>query len=263
MIRLYTGSGSWEIQPLGPAVAPEQWVTLRAMVVQLLTARKRPGAKLLDKLPWELYEGTNFFGDEFQFLFARLPIAQYVEAAAYEHNDAAKEAAKALVGAFGELGTTLRFVAFMPDTEAAPEVVPAPRIEASAAATSRALADAERLLATGGPVSAVDRVHTALHGYLRELCARHGIALAGGESVTALWKRLRAEVPALSPGGPHAEHVTRLAGAVATILDALNPLRNNASLAHANAELLGEADALLAINAGRTLLHYLDAVLGH
>ena len=34
----------------------------------------------------------------------------------------------------------------------------------------RAINDAEALLQEGGPTSAVDRVHTALHGHLRYLC---------------------------------------------------------------------------------------------
>jgi hypothetical protein len=39
----------------------------------------------------------------------------------------------------------------------------------------------------------------------------------------------------------------------------LNPVRNNASVAHPNEQLLGRDEALLVINVGRTLLSYLDA----
>lgn len=39
------------------------------------------------------------------------------------------------------------------------------------------------------------------------------------------------------------------------------PLRSQASLAHPNEELLGEAEAALVISVGRTLLTYLDARL--
>lgn len=48
-------------------------------------------------------------------------------------------------------------------------------------------------------------------------------------------------------------------GGIATILDALNPIRNSASVAHPNLDLLSEADAMLAINAARTILHYVEA----
>lgn len=41
------------------------------------------------------------------------------------------------------------------------------------------------------------------------------------------------------------------------IIDALNPVRNEKTLAHPN-PLLDEAEAMLAIHAIRTLLHYFD-----
>ena len=261
MIRLHAGSGSWEITPLGPHLSGDDWLKLRENVVKLLRARKRPGIGLLDKLPWELYDGTNWFGDEFCFLYARLPIDQYVEAAEYEHNEKARQAARALVSAFEELGVPLRFIAFEPDTDATPSVVPAPAVKSTAAATSRALNDAERLLQTNGPVSAIDRVHTALHSYLRELCREAGAEVEGADGTTVLWKRLRAVHPALAKTGPHAEHVGRVVGGIATILDAFNPVRNHASLAHANEALLGDAEAMLVVNAARTILHYLDSAL--
>lgn len=43
------------------------------------------------------------------------------------------------------------------------------------------------------------------------------------------------------------------------IVDALNPLRNRASLAHPNESLLAEPEAMLVINSVRTLLHYIDS----
>ena len=41
----------------------------------------------------------------------------------------------------------------------------------------------------------------------------------------------------------------------------LNTLRNQASIAHPNDNILEEAEAILAINSGRTLLNYLDSKL--
>lgn len=43
---------------------------------------------------------------------------------------------------------------------------------------------------------------------------------------------------------------------MAATLDALNTIRNNASAAHPNDTLLGDPEALLAINAGRTIFTY-------
>jgi len=47
----------------------------------------------------------------------------------------------------------------------------------------------------------------------------------------------------------------------AAIIDAMGAVRNNASLAHPNEELLGHDEALLAINLGRWLRGYFDAKL--
>jgi hypothetical protein len=48
---------------------------------------------------------------------------------------------------------------------------------------------------------------------------------------------------------------------MATVVDVLNPLRNKASVAHPNEQLLAEPEALLVINSVRTLLNYLDLKL--
>ena len=47
-------------------------------------------------------------------------------------------------------------------------------------------------------------------------------------------------------------------GSMASILDALNPVRNKASVAHPNAELVGEVEAVLVVNLVRTMLGYLE-----
>lgn len=125
----------------------------------------------------------------------------------------------------------------------------------------RAINDAETLVHTRGAASGVDRVHTALHGYLRKTCDDATIPYKGGATMTTLFKKLRADHPAFKEGGPRAQDITQVMRAMSAIMDALNPLRNNASVAHPNEALLGEPEAMLAINAARTILHYLDAKL--
>jgi hypothetical protein len=138
-----------------------------------------------------------------------------------------------------------------------PEVVP----RVASEVVTRALADAENLLRHSGSVSAVDRVHTALHGYLRAVCDQAGVAYAPEASMTALFKALRADHPKLAPQGARAQDTQKILNAFASILDALEPMRNRGSVAHPNQELLGEPEALLAINAVRTLLSYMDTRL--
>lgn len=127
----------------------------------------------------------------------------------------------------------------------------------------RSLADAEVLLRESGPQSAVDRVHTAMHGYLADLCQEAGATGLGNRpSVNQLFKAARVHHPALKELGPRPDEVGKVLNSMANILDALNPVRNNASVAHPNEELVGEAEAVLLINTVHTLLGYLEAKRG-
>jgi len=126
---------------------------------------------------------------------------------------------------------------------------------------ARALDDADTLLRTSGPTSVLDRVHTALHGHLHALCEAEGIAAPDSAALQGLLHTLRSNHPRLLATGPRAQDVNRVLYAMGTIMDALNPLRNRASVAHPNTELLEAEEAMLVVNATRTILAYLDAKL--
>jgi hypothetical protein len=126
----------------------------------------------------------------------------------------------------------------------------------------RAISDVEALIQIRGAVSGVDRVHTALHGYLRAVCDKENIVYGKDDSMTKLFKLLRQHHPALQNLGTRSQDIERVLQSFASIMDALNPIRNNASIAHPNENLLGKDEAMLVINATRTLLHYLDARFG-
>ncbi len=137
-------------------------------------------------------------------------------------------------------------------------VVASPKVAAAGTidVVRRALSDAENLLRTGGPVSAVDRIHTALHGHLKALCVAEGIQLPASATLQKAMKELRSHHPKLKPSGARAGDVSQVLLSMAATLDALNTIRNNASAAHPNDALLGDPEALLAINAGRTIFTY-------
>jgi hypothetical protein len=125
----------------------------------------------------------------------------------------------------------------------------------------RAIRDAETLIRQSGATSGVDRVHTALHGYLIAACDAAGIAYAKDPDLTQLIKLLRQHHPKLQSLSPRAQDLTQVLRSISAILDALNPVRNRASVAHPNPTLLHQHEAMLVINAARTILHYLDAKL--
>jgi len=138
-----------------------------------------------------------------------------------------------------------------------PIAPPDPKI--TSAIVERAIADVETLLGTNSAVSGVDRIHTALHGYLQAVCDGQGIPYQKDDSMTKLFKLLRQHHPALQNLGARSQDIERVLQSFASILDVLNPIRNNASVAHPNNDLLEKDEAMLVINAARTILHYLDS----
>jgi hypothetical protein len=141
-------------------------------------------------------------------------------------------------------------------------VVAPPEPQSTREVVLEALRDAETSIRDGHPASAVDRVHTAFHGHLRALCDRHALSVPDQATVNQLFNALRAGAPGLQPQGPRASDITRVLRSAGAILDALGTLRNQATLAHPNEDLLPPAEALLAVNVARSLLSYLDAKLG-
>lgn len=137
--------------------------------------------------------------------------------------------------------------------------VPGAMPSISSEVVTRAIDDAEALLGTREASSGVDRMHTAFHGFLQALCAQAGIAVGPVLSVTGLYKIIREKHPALRDMGFHAEDIDRILKSFASAVDALNTLRNRASIAHPNRSILPREEAYLYINAVRTLMAYLDA----
>lgn len=126
----------------------------------------------------------------------------------------------------------------------------------------KALKDAEDLLKAGGPSSAFDRLHTALHGYLKETCDKASLSYGAQPSITELFKAIRTTHPAFAGTGAHADALKKVTNGMASSLDGLNTLRNQASVAHPNEELLDEVDGALAVNATRTIFNYVSGKVG-
>lgn len=134
-------------------------------------------------------------------------------------------------------------------------------IQVTSFAVQQALKDAELLIEKHGPVSAVDRMHTAMHGYMKALCAALPVQPLEDATIYALFKVVLKNHPALNEGKPHNETTTKFLRSLGSMMEAMNPARNSGSLAHANEELLGEDEAMLIVNASRAIFQYLNAKL--
>lgn len=126
---------------------------------------------------------------------------------------------------------------------------------------NRALAEVEDAINTNRETSGVDRVHSALHGYLRLVCDRAGISYIPDDRIVELFKKLLAEHAAVQNLGPRPQDTATITKSFCAVMTVIDPLRNKASYAHPTPALLDVPEALLAINAARTILHYVDAKL--
>ena len=122
-----------------------------------------------------------------------------------------------------------------------------------------AIEGADILIRRGNAPSAVDRIHTALHTRMRDNCDDEGIVYKKDPSLNELFKLLQKEHDAFAFEGPRKQDISKILNSLANILDALNPIRNRASLSHPpEDELLEESEAMLAINAARSVFNYIE-----
>ncbi len=138
-------------------------------------------------------------------------------------------------------------------------LVQTPEIAETSEVVFEALQDAEVLLKTRGPKSAVDRAHTALHGYLKKLCADRGAVMPADASLTAIFKVVREQFREFAATIPHDAEAKRVFGSMASALDSLNTIRNRGTLAHPNELLLDAPEAMLYINLSRAVLGFIEA----
>ncbi|NCO02569.1 MAG: abortive infection family protein [Alphaproteobacteria bacterium] len=121
-----------------------------------------------------------------------------------------------------------------------------------------ALNDAEILVNSGYPQNAVDRMHTAFHGYLKSICEKYDVQHTKDPSITELYKLVYSNILKVNSTAKHPAEIEKILRSHANTINAINTLRNHASMAHVN-DLLDKDEATLVINTVRTLLHYLEA----
>lgn len=260
MIRLYQGSGSGEISFVAKGDESD-WAKYRIATIKLLRARNRiEAADSLTNLQFILNQGTNVFGDKFNYLSAECDLDMYVKLA--EEEGTAKAAKyEDIANTISEIGPYIRFIIVELRTDDAEhQVISSPKLTITAEAVKEALADAELLLKRS-PSSAIDRIHTVFHGYLLEQCRKNNISHNPDDSITFLFKQLCQSNSRFKDEISKHEEINKICKALATIIDSLNPIRNQHSRAHPNDIILGDDESFLVINSIRSLLHYLNAKL--
>lgn len=259
LLLYYRGGGSQEVQ-LVRQHPPAIWALVKRQAIRYLDlSGERDVGKLLQDAPFELWDGTNGFGDEFELLYLKTSVEEYLK---FEIEVEGNQTFRydSIAHALEQVNNPIRFIAVDMSKDAA-QGIETPRLEITSATVERALSDFEALFhSKGGAVSGVDRIHTALHAYLEAVCDEASIPHDKSAGTTALFQLIRQQHPKIQTHPPGVEADRMLRG-LAQIIDALNPVRNRKSMAHPNEDLLDEPEAMLAVNSVRTLLHYLNRKL--
>lgn len=137
--------------------------------------------------------------------------------------------------------------------------VETPILENTSEVVYEALKDAETLLLQSGSRNAVDRAHTALHGYLKKLCIDRSEPLPNDCALTFVFKTLREKFPEFQAAINHDAEAKKMFGSLAGAIDALNTIRNRGSLAHPNELLISAPEAMLYINLSRAIISYIES----
>jgi len=122
------------------------------------------------------------------------------------------------------------------------------------------LEDAESLIQNRKASSAIDRLHTAFHGYLRELCENENIPFNEKDDLVKLIKNIQSNHPKFNIS-IKSQEIQNIIKNLVSISDSLNPIRNQGSRAHPNKNTLDEPEAVLVVNTIRTVLNYLESKL--
>ena len=110
MIRLYQGTGSGEIAYVSE-VENTLWDRYKALSLRMLRAQgKLAAADTLEKYPFILNEGTNFFGDESHYLIASFGVEDYVRIAEEESVPEKSFVYREIAQAVSEVGPYVRFI---------------------------------------------------------------------------------------------------------------------------------------------------------
>lgn len=124
----------------------------------------------------------------------------------------------------------------------------------------KVLDQSETLIANHSYSSAIDRVHTALHAYLKEICKDANIKFEKENvKVQELWSKIKSDHPKFNVDiKEHNKPINQIVSTISKTLENLNDIRNNQSFSHPNEEIIEEPEAKLIINLSRVLLQYID-----
>lgn len=110
------------------------------------------------------------------------------------------------------------------------------------------------------PEAALDRLHTFVMKYIRQLCKKHSVEFSEEESLNAVFgKYVRFLINTNKVESPMAEKILRFS---INIIEAFNDIRNNRSFAHDN-RLLNYHESILIFNNISSSIKFIDVIEQH
>jgi hypothetical protein len=103
----------------------------------------------------------------------------------------------------------------------------------------------------------IDRVHTALHGYLRYRLDRKGISYQESDTLSQLYNKLHSSLDRLNVS-EYNDLVKTIIRSMSGVISSINDLRNRYSLSHPNETIVSEREAKLAIDTLKIITDYLE-----
>lgn len=123
-----------------------------------------------------------------------------------------------------------------------------------------AISDAEIFIREEKYESAVDRIHTAFHGYLRQILEKHHVDYLADDSISALYSKLHNMYGTCIQPPDVSTRIRDIVRSGSGMVTRINELRNNNTIAHANTQLIQKREAELVIRMLSAIINYIDDI---
>lgn len=127
-------------------------------------------------------------------------------------------------------------------------------------AINQSINDAQVLMREGSFSSAVDRIHTAFHAYLRDLLDLHGVTHSEGDTLQQLYSKLHKCYESEIKPQEVADLIKTAVRSGSGIVSSINDIRNRHTVSHPNSNLIQQREAILVISMVKCIVDYLEEV---
>jgi len=123
---------------------------------------------------------------------------------------------------------------------------------------NKTIKDAEDFIKAGNYLSAIDRIHTTLHGYLRWRLDEENIEYNESDTIMQLYSKFHKNLEDAFNNNEINKLTLTAIRSASGVIDSLNTARNRFSLAHPNDETIDNNEAKLLIGLSKYIFEYIE-----